>query len=159
MLMKDPVIIGRFWTKVDLHGALPEHRPDLGHCWLWKASTTFGYGQFAPRNKMRPLRAHRFAYELLVGPIPEGLELDHLCRVRHCVNPAHLEPVTHRENCLRGVGRSAINAVKTECANGHLYDAENTYIDRAGSRHCRACRRITDRLRRPAGVPRKKATA
>jgi hypothetical protein len=108
-------------------------------CWIWTAQCTpGGYGRFKIGG--RPLRAHRVAYELLVGPIPEGLVLDHLCRVRHCVNPAHLEPVTQRENVLRGDAVGAVNAAKTHCPQGHPYDQLNTLME-AGSRRCLACKR------------------
>lgn len=92
-----------------------------------------GYGKIGyGRNTQL---AHRVAYELLVGPIPEGLELDHKCRVRCCWNPAHLEPVTHLENMSRGK-----HAKATHCKHGHKYNDENTYRFR-GSRHCRQCHR------------------
>lgn len=85
----------RFWAKVD--------RRDGGDCWPWLGTTTStGYGLFGVPREDRTVGAHRYAYELVVGPIPTGLELDHLCRVRNCVNPAHLEPVTHAENLRRG---------------------------------------------------------
>lgn len=90
--------------------------------------------------------AHRFAYEDIVGPILEGLTIDHLCRVRHCVNPAHLEPVTHLENVRRGNG--GLNQLaKTHCPKGHPYDEENTYRlpSRPSGRYCRACRRERNR--------------
>lgn len=121
----------RFWAKIDLSG----------DCWLWRASLDRdGYGRFALAHSTI-VRAHRYAYELLVGPIPEGLTIDHLCRVRHCVNPAHLEPVTGRENTLRGDTTAALNAAKETCPQGHPFDAANTYLPARGGRECRACRR------------------
>jgi len=84
--------------------------------------------------------AHRYAYEALVGPIPEGLQIDHLCRHPRCVNPGHMEPVTIRENVLRGIGRSAVNARKTECFRGHPLTPDNIYPTRNGrGRACRIC--------------------
>ncbi|MEU7240240.1 HNH endonuclease signature motif containing protein [Streptomyces sparsogenes] len=91
--------------------------------------------------------AHRFAYETLVGPIPEHLQLDHLCRVRHCVNPDHLEPVSSRENTRRGRSQAGINGRKTHCQKGHPFDSANTYVWK-GSRACRTCRSEYARLRR-----------
>lgn len=112
-----------------------------------------GYGHFhttqTPTEKARDVYAHRWSYEHHFGAIPNGLHLDHLCRNRKCVNPDHLEPVTHRENTLRGVGFAAANAVKTHCAHHHEYTPDNTYIDGKGYRHCRTCRRRVDRERRP----------
>ena len=90
------------------------------------------------------------AYELLVGPIPEYLTLDHLCRVRNCVNPAHLEPVTSAENILRGMSSPAQNARKTECLNGHAFTVENTLINVIGARVCRTCTRLNMRETRRA---------
>ena len=111
-------------------------------CWLWTASKSHdGYGRFWLGGKVR--YAHCVAYEWLVGPVPEGLSLDHLCRVRHCVNPDHLEPVTSGENSRRGnTGQN--NASKTHCPQGHEYNEENTTMDR-GRRYCRTCQR--DRAR------------
>lgn len=121
----------RFWAKVD------RRRSD--GCWLWTGSKNRGgYGTITVNGHTRAV--HRVAYELLVGPIPDGLQLDHLCRVRHCVNPAHLEPVTQRENILRGQGLAAANAAKTHCLRGHPFDGSNTYVWR-GKRFCRACNR------------------
>jgi hypothetical protein len=83
--------------------------------------------------------AHRLVYEKLVGPIPDGVELDHVCRRRLCVNPAHLDPVTHRINVLRGTSFSAVNAAKTASSKGHPLDEKNTYRMKDGGRSCRAC--------------------
>ena len=118
----------RFWAKVDKTPA----------CWNWIGATTgLGYGNL--RWKGRNAKAHRVAYELLVGPIPQGLTIDHLCRNRACVNPAHMESVTMRDNTLRGQTVTAANAKKTHCPNNHPYDLLNTWIAKDGSRHCRAC--------------------
>lgn len=99
---------------------------------------------------------HRVVYELRVGPIPEGLELDHLCRVRHCANPEHLEPVTGRENIRRGTSPSAINGRKTHCKNNHEFTPENTYVSPLGKRTCRTCRKLYDAVHPPK--PRKRRT-
>ena len=109
-------------------------------CWLWTGHKyPRGYGQFHSRRRV--VYAHRFAYEYFVGPIPSGLVLDHLCRNRACVNPQHLEPVSHTENVRRG------EAVKAVCKAGHTYDANNTYLDVNGWKHCRTCDRERHRLR------------
>lgn len=101
-------------------------------CWLWSGSShSSGYGQFSVAA--HPERAHRHAYETLVGPVPDGLELDHLCRVRCCVNPAHLEPVTHAENLRRGESGMA---KRTHCPKGHPYDPHKSRI---GGRRCYPC--------------------
>jgi HNH endonuclease len=99
-----------------------------------------GYGQITVNG--RSIVAHRVAYEFYVGPIPDGLVLDHLCRNPGCVNPAHLEPVTQRVNLLRGIGVNAINAAKTHCIHGHEFTPENTYAapSRPQRRDCRVCR-------------------
>ena len=107
-------------------------------CWEWTAGKGLGYGQFWVNGKLR--NAHRVVYEYLVGPVPEGLELDHLCRNRGCCNPWHLEAVTHAENNLRGIGITAQNAIKTYCPEGHEYTEENTYVHR-NKRYCRECKR------------------
>jgi hypothetical protein len=111
-------------------------------CWIWTGHTDRG-GYGALRYQGRMVKAHILAYELIVGLVPEGLELDHLCRVRTCVNPAHLEPVTHQENVRRAF------ALKTSCRNGHPYaDANNLVINAAGARLCRLCRNSFDAARR-----------
>lgn len=90
----------RFWPKVDKHGPIPEFDPDLGRCWLWTAGLfRLGYGAFWFHHNQE--YAHVVSFRLEKGAIPHGTELDHLCRVRHCVNPDHLEPVTHAENMRR----------------------------------------------------------
>lgn len=106
-------------------------------CWEWLASRSDGYGRVTWQGRQRP--AHRVVYELLVGPIPAGLQIDHLCRNRGCVNPAHLEPVTQRENLMRGETIPARHAAQTHCGRGHIFDEANTYVRKDGRRSCRAC--------------------
>lgn len=126
----------RFWSKVDTSG----------ECWLWMAvRTVSGYGQFTPVHGKRAA-AHRWAYAETYGAIPAGLTLDHLCRTRACVKPAHLEPVSVRINVLRGAGRTAILAQQTHCKHGHPFDAVNTYhVPDANMRQCRTCKRLRQR--------------
>jgi hypothetical protein len=130
----------RFWPKVSGAGT--------DDCWLWVAAKTNGYGRFALR-KCAVAMAHRVAYHNLVGPIPDGLVLDHLCRVPECVNPAHLEPVTIGENVMRGETRPALQAAQTSCMRGHEFTPENTYTWRT-RRYCRACHVRRQRERRGA---------
>lgn len=116
---------------------------NLDGCWLWLGGTDRkGYGQFAFwfESKSYCVWAPRLIYVLLKGHPPSGLLLDHTCRQPLCVNPNHLEPVPNRVNILRGVSPSALNSLKTECAQGHPFDAENTNYS-ATQRVCRACKR------------------
>ena len=106
-------------------------------CWLWTGRIDRGgYGRYGENGG----GAHRTSYEWFVGPIPDGLHIDHLCRVRRCVNPDHLEPVTCRENLMRGEGIAVKNARKTHCKYGHPFTPESTYNER-GHRMCRECTR------------------
>jgi hypothetical protein len=119
---------------------------DPNGCHLWTARlTNAGYGQFTysqPGYKIQTLGAHRVAYELAYGRIPAGLVVDHLCRVRRCVNPEHMEAVSPRENVMRSpIAPAAINARKTHCPQGHPYDEENTYVGQRCGRLCRTCTR------------------
>jgi hypothetical protein len=117
-------------------------------CWFWVAGRfDSGYGAFWLGGRTR--RAHRVAYEYFVGPIPEGLRLDHLCRNRGCVNPYHLEPVTDAVNHQRGdTGMNAFNKAKTHCVHGHRLSGENllTYPLKRGRRECRACHNSRQRI-------------
>ena len=135
--MEQGMLAERFWAKVD-----PD--PD-GGCWQWMGSiSATGYGSVRTdaRSEFRTALPHRVAYELLVGPIPDGLTLDHLCRNRSCVNPTHLEPVSLRENVLRGESPMARNARKTHCKRGRDLAEESTYVDPNGWRTCRICRTL-----------------
>jgi hypothetical protein len=114
----------RLWSKI-------EKSPD--GCWDWRGGKDpGGYGTMTNRKKQH--KAHRFVYELIVGPIPDGLQLDHLCRNRGCVNPAHLDPVTCLENIRRGEGHGS----ETHCPQGHHYEGANLRVYK-GRRYCRTC--------------------
>lgn len=116
-------------------------------CWVWTgAKNALGYGLACKPGFKRTFRAHRVAYELLRGPIPDGLVIDHKCRNPSCVNPDHLEPVTQGENVKRGRAGWQ-NKIKTHCVNGHEFTAENTvFLRGTEQRQCRACGR--DRLQK-----------
>jgi hypothetical protein len=111
-------------------------------CWEWMATRGVdGYGRFYLNTRDYAM-AHRWGYEHLVGPIPEGLQLDHLCRVRHCVNPRHLEPVTSQENLLRSpITRATINKSKVFCRQGHALTGSNVLIGSDGYRRCHECQK------------------
>ena len=124
----------RFWPKVK----------KTETCWLWMGFlNNWGYGLFFDDVQ---IHSHRWAYIQAKGPIPTGLQIDHLCRVRHCVKPDHLEAVTLYVNILRGEGRSAQNARKTKCIRGHPLSGENLYVRPDGKRQCRECKRQLRRL-------------
>jgi hypothetical protein len=143
---KNDVVLELF----EKYGIVPE--PNSG-CWLWMGQiSTVGYGQIRVRTKAlwRTFGAHRVIYESLIGPIPDGLGLDHKCCVPSCVNPSHLEPVTQAENMRRAAerGRMKIGGAKraakfTHCPQGHEYTPENTYYPNKGysKKVCRACRK------------------
>jgi hypothetical protein len=123
-MIGDPRLPARFWAKV---------REDEAGCWLWTAYVNErGYAKY--RISPRSVRAHRVAYEALVGVVPDGLELDHRCHVRHCVNPEHLRAVTHSQNLSNRLPR-------THCKVGHELAGTNLFVTVTGSRTCVECRR------------------
>lgn len=142
----------KHWKRWRKHGD-PEHAPpsdsdrffqnitvdnSVNPCWLWTGTLDKdGYGQFSARAT---LAAHRWSYEYLRAPIPDGLVIDHLCRVHACVNPWHMDPVPGGVNTTRGFGISTINRLKAKCINGHSLSGDNLYADPRGRRGCRACR-------------------
>lgn len=111
--------------------------------WWWEGTIGGdGYGKLligSRATKRSTFQAHRVVWTLLRGPIPEGLDLDHLCRQRNCVWPEHLEPVSRKENLRRGEGFPGVRARQTHCINGHAFDEANTYIAPNGTRKCRKC--------------------
>lgn len=129
----------RFHAKVEV--------ADTG-CWVWTGGTDGEnrYGGFYDSTTKRVARAHRWRWEQEHGPVPEGLELDHLCRTTLCVNPEHLEPVDHRTNLRRGEWGAGVNYRKTHCKHGHEFTEENTGRTPAGHRFCRTCVREQGRL-------------
>lgn len=137
----------RLWSRVEQRDG----------CWTFIGGCSSGYGQisFGPRTDRRVYSAHRFMYQAVIGPVPDGLQLDHLCRNRACCNPAHLEPVTCEENLRRGNGWSGRNARKTHCPQGHALTPENltvsVYKTASGpkqGRKCKVCHREREAARR-----------
>jgi hypothetical protein len=157
MNFNDPRLPDRFWKK-----CTPKH--DTG-CWIWNAAALpSGYGRINMDGLVQS--AHRVSYTALVGPIPDGMHIDHLvCQTPACCNPAHLEPVTPAENTRRGKAGATCRArqlAKTHCPSGHPYDHENTRIV-GGKRHCRECGRMraraTHRLKNPFAKTRNRRRA
>ena len=135
----------RLWSKIVV----------VESCWIWTAAIDiYGYGMVRIAGKLT--KAHRAFYELRVGRIPYGLVIDHLCHTPACVNPDHMEPVTHKENSLRGNGVGACCARQTHCIRGHEFTPENTYRNPEGHRRCRICGRAeisaAKRWRRTGGT-------
>lgn len=126
--------IVHFWRRVNISDG----------CWNWCGRiSNSGYGQFSWLSHVGRLNgySHRISWELLRERIPDGLTIDHLCRNKHCVNPAHLEPVTGRVNNLRGDNPPAQNARRTHCKYGHEFSGDNLWVNSHGYRTCRACKR------------------
>jgi hypothetical protein len=128
---------------------------DANGCWVYPGTNRSGYGQISigSRGAHRVFGTHVVTYTHFVAPVPDGLQLDHLCRNRACCNPWHLEPVTCQENLRRGNGASGLNYRKTHCRHGHPFNEVNTYRDRDG-RHCRPChaRRMAESRARRAAI-------
>lgn len=134
--MKGMPVVDRILAKTDVGSG--------DQCWVFCGAHSAGYPQIW-RNRAQHL-AHRVMYEERVGPIPEGKQIDHLCRNRSCVRPDHLEPVTPRENQERaGMPIAAHQLAKTHCPSGHPYNATNTYVTKQGHRLCRTCGRLHQR--------------
>lgn len=127
--------IDRFWSKVE----------KTSSCWIWKGNVgSNGYGQFGYNYKV--VSSHRLAYQLTKGEIPEGMELDHLCKNTLCVNPEHLEIVNRRENTLRSSNFAAVNARKTHCIRGHEFTSKNTIVLANRGRSCRTCQNERNKI-------------
>ena len=131
-----------------LERVLVRCKSDANGCWVFTGAKSRGYGVVRISRAAGNKVTHRVVYETLVGDVPEGLDLDHLCRNRACCNPSHLEPVTRSENLRRSplVGKRRV--VKTHCPQGHPYDESNTYVTPSGGRMCRTCTSRPNRRRR-----------
>lgn len=156
-----PDAADRFWSKIDKNGPVIAARPDLGPCWLWTGGLhAAGYGAFRPSKKTPGAgSAHSWSFEQLVGPVPKGMTLDHLCHTfdlscpggrcehRRCAAPLHLEIVTPGENARRGRG-GARQAAKTHCPQNHEYAGRNLIVNKNGGRQCRTCVYAQHKVRR-----------
>ena len=143
---------GRHWPSLDERFKSGFSIDCESGCWLWNKSKNIkGYGTIFAHG--RATRVHRFSYESFYGPVPKGLVLDHICRVRNCVNPTHLRLVTNKENILAGEGLAAKNARKTHCKHGHSLSGENVYMWH-GFRSCRVCHnRVNENYRKKGELP------
>ena len=147
----------RTWAKVDKNGPTPDFSPQLGPCWIWTgARNQHGYGKTSLNGRTLP--AHRFTWEDANGPIPDGLVIDHLCRVPPCVNPSHLEPVTTGENLRRGMHPSMVTRRTNVCRQGHPLTADTTVMD-GNTRRCKQCQSVTGKRRYAANPPVKRGRA
>ena len=150
-------IPSRLERLTDKNGPIPPDKPHLGPCWIWRgAVNNKGYGVMTIRRDRKPMLrpAHCVWYETEIGPVPAGLELDHLCRNPICCRPSHLEAITHRENMRRSKTPFGDNANKTICINGHPFTPENTMTDPNGGRKCRKCDYLRqERKRRSKSIP------
>lgn len=129
-------MVDRFWGYIDADG----------DCWRWKGfCIPTGYGYFMVHTiypKRRNIGVHRLAWQMLVGTIPPKMTIDHMCKVRNCVNPSHMRLLTRAANTMAGSSVPAMNERKTECKRGHPFDSSNTVIDNRGYRQCRICNRL-----------------
>ncbi len=139
--MTEPQKMGRLQkvTAIEYFWKRAVTSPD---CWQWAGTISDkGYGILSLASELHPrrCRAARFAYSYFIGPIPEGMVIDHLCRNRGCVNPFHLEAISNKENIMRGICPSSINAKKTQCYRGHPYSPQTLKVFRDGFRRCFEC--------------------
>lgn len=141
-----------FMARVDKDGPIAKLKPELGRCWVWTGTLRqSGYGAFTPSRPGPSRAAHCWLYEQTIGPIPDGLDLDHFaCENRACVRPSHVRPATRRENVLRSaISLPALQRARMECPQGHRYEGANLLVKK-GTRQCRTCHRDRERRRRAA---------